>query len=171
MKKSIIIILVLCILCCILVGCNSNKIDYNIVKFEQDNSDDSWSTWNIKALVASKDELDIICSQVYETSNENDDIVEYRLNKFFENYDEDFFKDGVLLICLFTMSHAGARLYINSVESADNTVTVNITKKERVFAVYAQVFTNWICIIELDKNDVSSNAQLDINFKTKKVLF
>ena len=168
MKKSIITILVLCIFCCMFVGCN-NKQGYTIVKFDRDYFGGEYL--NIKAVVNSKEELDDICNQIHVKKEfESGVFEEYGIEMYVDECDEEYFKEKSLLICLFSIGH-GANLSVDSIDIENDVVIINILEKELLFGFHTYLVEQWTCIIELDKNDVSSNAQLDINFKTKKVLF
>ena len=154
----ILLILILAILiCCIFTSCkNKNSIDYSVAVLGHNPG--SHDDWNLKQIVSSVKQLETINSK-------------YDLSKYTTFYDDLYFEDKSLIIILFVHSHLGASISVNSLEKIDTTLYINMVNKEKKYAQYAAAEDYWICILEVNNEDIKEVDVVELNSETKKIIF
>ena len=178
----ILLILVLAIsICCIFTSCkNDNSVEVennpteeidNTIIADAENSitckvttlsssiryASNHNNWNIKQLIKTKDTLE----QFY---------LDYSISGDITNYNENFFNEKTIIICLFTYSHLGAKLSIKSVQVVDNTIQIRILEKIIQNGGYAEAIDYWICILEVNNEDVKDVDVVEVNIEPQKTL-
>lgn len=126
-----------------------NVIPFDVSVFEYTLSQNS--NWDTKAIVRTKSELD--------TFNN-----EYTLGSYVEKYDEQYFLNKSLLLCLFSKSHLEVSFSVEAVQCLDENITVTILDDTSNGKYYAQVLAFWICIIEVETADIKDASKIYFNF-------
>ena len=154
----ILLILILAILiCCIFTSCkNDNSIEYNVAVL--DHNPGTHDDWNLKQIVSSVKQLETINSK-------------YDLSKYTASYDDLFFEDKSLIMILFTHSHLGACISVNSIEKIDTTLYINMVNKEKKYGQYMTAIDFWICILEVNNEDIKEVDVVELNSETKKIIY
>ncbi len=174
----VLLILILAIfICCIFTSCkNDNLVEIdnnpteeidNTIIVEAENSihckvktlssslryASNHHNWNKKQLIKTKDALE----QFY---------LDYNISNDISNYDEEFFNEKTIIICLFTYSHLGAKLSIKSVQVVDNTIQIRILEKIIQNGGYAAAIDYWICALEVNNNDIKDVENVELYFES-----
>lgn len=154
MKKImlIIILLIVCLFC--FVACNNN-IKYSVAYLGSYKGAMLESLeWNIKQIVKTTKELEHFA-------------LEYEVLNYIDKYDEDYFVDKAIIVCLFNYSHLNANLSVKSVRINEATIQINIIEKQSKDAQYPAAEEYWICVIEVDLKDIKNinDVEMVINVK------
>ena len=155
--KKVALIVVIVLLHLLFMSCQStiNKSNYNVIVFDHNAS--SKSNWDAKQVINSTEQLDIFVTSF--------DVATYELD-----YDNSFFEEKSLLVCLFSYSYLGANINFESLEIKDNILYINFTNKEKKWAQHLMAIDYWICVIEIDNEIVKGIEDIEYSVNTKEEL-
>jgi len=153
----ILLILILAILiCCIFTSCkNKNSIDYKLATF--DSQSDTVDDWDKNVIIKSKYDYDQLFS---------DNNIKVKHNE----YDEDYFVDNALVVCMFTWGYLSPNLTIDSVLVLNNELVINIINREKKWTLHLTMAEFWVCILEVNNEDIKNVDDVEVNIETKKTL-
>jgi len=153
MKKIfIILLLIACFFC--FVACN-NSIKYSVAYLNSYKGTMLESSeWNIKQIIKTTKELEQFA-------------LEYEVLNYIDKYDDDYFVDNAIIVCLFKYSHLNANLSVKSVRINEATIQINIIEKQLKDAQFPAAEEYWICVIEVDLKDTKNinDVEMVINVK------
>ena len=175
MKKVIFTISL--ILCILLLGCTTTTPTYTKNGYVVDNPYDvhpecaiEYKPLKAKALVFQDD----IRSSYYVLIGSKAEIeLTFKDLVINDNYtlDDDYFNNHSLIVYYFSHSHGGYKDSIVTVEVVDNIVHLVLESEINVTpgSEYTQAIVERIYLIEVNKNALPENVELEVNHITKKI--
>ena len=124
MNKLLCIILLIIVSLVCFVGC-FNTSDNNGIRFKVEVLSSCRNTmlyptdgWEARRIIKSKEELLGLNS-------------EFDISNYITKYDDAYFANIVLIVCLFEYGHLGASLCIKSVQKNDGRIKVNLLESQK----------------------------------------
>ena len=86
--------------------------------------------------------------------------LKYNIKDYTNKYDRDYFKDKALVVCLFQSPYAGSKFEVTAVKISKDYILVEFNERDCFEMDYAEVLCNWICIIEVKKDEVNKSLKV-----------
>ena len=134
---------------------NKNSIDYKLATF--DSQSDAVDDWDKNVIIKSKHDYDQLFS---------DNNIKVKHNE----YDEDYFVDNALVVCMFSWGYLSPNLTIDSILVLDDELVVNIINREKKWTLHATMEEYWLCIIEVSQNTLDGVDNVNVVFETKRYI-
>lgn len=153
LKKALILVTIVIVLCICCFGCeNNNSIWYEVKTLKSDFG--SKDDWDLKCVISSVEQIESI-KENYEIGDELND------------YNDDFFKEKSLILYLFGSPHGGDNVCVDSIQVDDKIITITMLYKEKRGVNYLDALTYWVCVIEVNSKDVVDCNQIIVKSITR----
>ena len=150
--KKVIIICVLVVVLVMFFGCKQ-QININDQEFKE--------VAGYEVATMKEEKVDGEKYTVYKLLYSKTDLfffnLKYNIKDYTNKYDRDYFKDKALVVCLFQSPHAGSKFEVNTVKISKDYILVEFNERDCFEMDYVEVLCNWICILELNKDDVKKS--------------
>ena len=182
-KKVLILVVIVAILFCI-VSCKNSiteEVENNVIDEDENkitdedeneitDEDESNMTYKVETLGSSlrysRDPENWSTKQLIKTKESLEQFyLKYNIAVDVSNYNDDYFNEKAIIICLFTYPYLGAKLNIKSLQIIDDTIQIKIKEKKIQKGGYAAAIDYWICALEVNQNDVINIDNIEVLFE------